>query len=470
MKIFPPWTPVLRRAAIALAAGATIVAAAYVEEDLRGERAFRRFEKECAAEGKPLDYASYKPVPVPDDRNMFGAPVLARFFGPTGLDGRAWAAFDRGKPLPSDMLKTLGHWQWGQRTDLAAAYAALKQAPQPGPEPDPKVAAALILDSLREIQPDLDALRGAARERPESQIPFYADGSLARGSFSALRFFTAALALRAVAEVELGRNDDAFGDVYALFRYVEGTVTFPSHMHLAMSDVMGILAVQPFWEGCESGAWSESQLKAVQDLLSRFHPLREAPAAFAAYRAAAVGLGSNSRPPLWMPSGWWKLNIIAFFRSGAGGDPSAFDPVLERIHLDRIDRVQALLDAERRSRSPFTWLIRRDALARPLPIYFASAQTCFALTRTACALERYRLRLGEYPGSLSALVPGVLESVPLDAIDGAPLRYARTGDGHFTLYSIGPNGVDDHGALPKPGEPWWRSGEGDWAWPRPVRQ
>jgi len=79
-----------------------------------------------------------------------------------------------------------------------------------------------------------------------------------------------------------------------------------------------------------------------------------------------------------------------------------------------------------------------------------------------------QLRLGGYPESLSGLVPGLLESVPRDAIDGEPLRYARTGDGHFTLYLIGPNGVDVHGALPKPGEPWWRSLEGDWAWPRPA--
>ena len=36
----------------------------------------------------------------------------------------------------------------------------------------------------------------------------------------------------------------------------------------------------------------------------------------------------------------------------------------------------------------------------------------------------------------------LLASVPLDAVDGQPLRYRRNADGTFSLYSIGENGVD----------------------------
>jgi|ERR1017187_1505644 hypothetical protein len=473
MKRYPSWTVILRKIFLALAVLATIAGAAYLEEDWRGERAFLRFEKECADEGKPLDYAFYRPAPIPDAQNMFQAPVLARFFDAKDLDGSAWTAFERGKPLPVEMVKIwVGRWQWGLPADFTAAYAVLKKAPQPKPDPDPKIVAALILDSLKEIKPDLDALRDAARQRPQSQIEFHTDGSFARYSFGALRFFTAALTLRAVAEIELGRNDDAFGDVYALFRFVEGTVTFPSHMDLTIANVMALWSLQPFWEGYERGAWNESQLKTVQDLLSRFHPLRELPVAFAASRAASTlsfdhwGL----KVPRWMPSGWWKLNIVNFFRSGAGGDLSSFDPVLERIYLEEIDRAEAFRNTERRSNSPFGWLIRHDAFSTRLPIYSASAQNCFALARTACALERYRLSRGVYPEDLSGLVPAFLESIPRDVIDGAPLRYTRTVDGHFKLYSIGLNGVDDHGALPKRGESWSASKQGDWAWSQPATQ
>jgi hypothetical protein len=67
-------------------------------------------------------------------------------------------------------------------------------------------------------------------------------------------------------------------------------------------------------------------------------------------------------------------------------------------------------------------------------------------TRTACALERFRESRGAYPASLDELVPEFLAAVPLDVIDGAPVRYARSADQSFQLYSIGLNGKDDGGS------------------------
>ncbi|MCH7813001.1 MAG: hypothetical protein IID40_03170 [Planctomycetes bacterium] len=63
---------------------------------------------------------------------------------------------------------------------------------------------------------------------------------------------------------------------------------------------------------------------------------------------------------------------------------------------------------------------------------------------TAVAVERYRLRHDRWPDSLSALVPEFLEQAPIDPFDEQPLRYTRTPDG-VTVYSIGPDGVDDGG-------------------------
>jgi len=44
-------------------------------------------------------------------------------------------------------------------------------------------------------------------------------------------------------------------------------------------------------------------------------------------------------------------------------------------------------------------------------------------TRTAMALERYRLSKGQFPDTLDELVPAYLEEIPKDPADGAPLRY-----------------------------------------------
>ena len=98
------------------------------------------------------------------------------------------------------------------------------------------------------------------------------------------------------------------------------------------------------------------------------------------------------------------------------------------------------------------------------------AQAACEEAETACALERYFLLHGTYPESLEALVPTLLDRVPTDVIDGAPLRYRRTDDGRYLLYGVGWNGRDNGGivAWPKSAsntESTKPDGkEGDWCW------
>ncbi len=72
-------------------------------------------------------------------------------------------------------------------------------------------------------------------------------------------------------------------------------------------------------------------------------------------------------------------------------------------------------------------------------------------------------RHGRSPGALDALVPGILDALPMDPHSGVRFRYrpatedeqrfVRTG---FVLYSVGGDGVDDGGSVGEPGEysPW----------------
>ncbi|MEE8169011.1 MAG: hypothetical protein V3T70_00550 [Phycisphaerae bacterium] len=60
------------------------------------------------------------------------------------------------------------------------------------------------------------------------------------------------------------------------------------------------------------------------------------------------------------------------------------------------------------------------------------------------ALAQYHRRHGRYPDSLSELVPEFLPAVPIDVVDGEPLRYRLTDDSYI-LYSIGVNKKDDGG-------------------------
>lgn len=66
------------------------------------------------------------------------------------------------------------------------------------------------------------------------------------------------------------------------------------------------------------------------------------------------------------------------------------------------------------------------------------------VARTAVAVERYRLATAQLPQDTTDLVPGYLETTPIDPFDGRPLRYKKR-DGGYVVYSIGPDGTDDGG-------------------------
>jgi hypothetical protein len=67
--------------------------------------------------------------------------------------------------------------------------------------------------------------------------------------------------------------------------------------------------------------------------------------------------------------------------------------------------------------------------------------------QTAIALRLYKHRHEEYPQTLDALTPALLDTVPIDPYTDQPLSYSRDGEGYL-LYSIGPDLVDQKGSVP----------------------
>jgi hypothetical protein len=96
----------------------------------------------------------------------------------------------------------------------------------------------------------------------------------------------------------------------------------------------------------------------------------------------------------------------------------------------------------------------------------AEAQTAANQATIACALERYRLANGNFPETLNALTPKFIAQLPVDRIDGQPMRYRRANDGQFVLYSVGWNEKDDGGT---PGKSLFDEKNGDWVWEYPGK-
>ena len=61
------------------------------------------------------------------------------------------------------------------------------------------------------------------------------------------------------------------------------------------------------------------------------------------------------------------------------------------------------------------------------------------LARLAGALERCASPAEPFPRLLSELTPDFLASLPAEIVNGEPHRYRRTDEGHFLLYSVGPD-------------------------------
>jgi hypothetical protein len=102
------------------------------------------------------------------------------------------------------------------------------------------------------------------------------------------------------------------------------------------------------------------------------------------------------------------------------------------------------------------WYDRFRFILSPKPLSITETVTLKALEAeteknlmvTAIALKR-RGKSNKPPAELSALVPEFLTAIPIDRMDGKPLRYRLNGDGSFLLYSTGTDGKDD-GGNPQP--------------------
>lgn len=80
-------------------------------------------------------------------------------------------------------------------------------------------------------------------------------------------------------------------------------------------------------------------------------------------------------------------------------------------------------------------------------------QAIVRLLTLESALRAYQLEHGELPEHLQELMPVYIAELPADPFDvtGKPLRYVRNKQG-YVVYSVGPDGNDDGGQPPPPGQ------------------
>jgi hypothetical protein len=250
------------------------------------------------------------------------------------------------------------------------------------------------------------------------------------------------------------------------------------------------------WEALQSDAWSEHQLTELQDRWQGMDFLSYVPAAIAIERAKGIAFFAQLRETapngmaVWMNPAFlgptaasWNNGFINAISQGlavirlrqrfrswksswsyqeelyflqlteaeresaqAAVDSGAFVPVLVGYKSQAAKTDQYFRD--RTNRFLINYATNRPPLM-PSFAYLALTETGRRICVTAIALKRYHLQHGVYPATLNDLVPTFLPAVPIDFMDGKPLRYKLRSDGDFLLYSVGLDGVDE-GGDPRP--------------------
>ena len=309
------------------------------------------------------------------------------------------------------------------------------------------------------------------------------------------------LRLKTSAELAAGHAEEALRDATLMLRLVES----PSSEPIILSQLVRVaclhIAIQPIWEGLAERRWTSAQLQTLQARFQQFDFVADLKRVLEAERAwgnLTIGMTRDTRTPVfslvlaqakresWQaeadrafatcPREWFdaeQRNYNQLFDerllTGFDVESRRFQPNVGEANARFVEK--ALRDTENLVKNHLVFA--REFLVAPsrVPLKLAHAQATVDFAVIACALERYRLATGSYPESLASLLPRYLRSLPHDMIDGQPVRFQRTDDGGFLLYSIGWNEIDEQGtpAFLASG----RSTEinnGDWIWRYPARK
>jgi hypothetical protein len=451
-----------------LAAFITLAALLMAEENWRGGRAWQNYKREMEAKGEHFDAARLIPPTVPDDRNL----AMIRFFtnengddiGPmTGQTNQfEWPDHPAHSPA----------WPYGLSDDLIGWAKAFR-----GPGDDSRQAASTVLEYLNKREPVLTELESSS-QRPDCRFNIryeaWGDQQVENAmiqQFSKIKQLIRVLSLRAEAEMVSGRSDRAVDDIGVMFRIDAGLKDEP----LLISQLVRLAAMsiilQPVGEGLAEKRFSDAQLQVLQEHLRKTDLMASTVQALYGERDVCTNPAFDRGQMF--PRGWNRLeqlNINCAFH----------DMVLSRFDLPAREinpTVNHSIDqaVTNFSKGNFVSAIFRHSIIAKMtvPVFSrvpqkaAFVQSEVDMAMLACALERYQKAEGHYPEELNALVPRFVTVLPHDIINGEPLKYRRTDNGRFILYSVGWNEKDDGGVVALNKGKHQDVLQGDWVWQYP---
>ena len=395
--------------------------------------------------------------------------------------------------------------------------------------------------TISENQTALDAACAAALAGPiRFNLEASHGGAMLLPHLATLKNLTQTLGSRTVLDLHDGNKDAAWTNLLASTRLVTAWDTEPVEISQLVRFADANLVFNATWQSLQTNGWSEEQLAHLQQEWESVDFFKSLPETAAFKRASATAecqwehmeqselkkqwdrregrTGRRERREPSMPgitfteffkealrsplSVWFELNAhwnrANYLKHGSYDDEKALLLFYRDRELELRKAVKAPTWTQMRQLPGVTKAIqfqskypsRMQAMMnmRAISSRFqtegssllgrgAKAEAQRRLIITAIALERYRDKNGSYPKSLADLAPEFLKTPPIDFMDGQPLRYQLNDDGHFILYSVGLDCVDNGGKIQprmgdagfeRPAYPGAPLPEADIVWPLPA--
>jgi len=313
-------------------------------------------------------------------------------------------------------------------------------------------------------------------------------------------------ALSTATLIELHENHpaQAWTNLLSLTRLVQRWQVEPIHvMHLTHRG-MCVRAIHTTWEALQYPGWTDVQWAELQACWEALDLCAGVDAEQAMNRSMVIGCYAKTRQNS-------SYIISLFTQTGYGGmlnyiqenitrDPGealhmavlvplwafwfSFDDERSFMHRTQ-ENLEIIRSIQKQSRwvnqepCPLTNWNRRTFILQEVfdsgegqRLRMATTETKRRMLVAAIALKRYQMHHGNYPEQLSALVPEFVSSVPMDFMDGQPLRYRLQKDGSYLLYSVAADGKDNGGKSEMSGNvsAGFKFGADgtDWVWPQPA--
>lgn len=498
-----------------------LVAGFYAEENWRANWAWSRHRCKMEARGERMNYTDFIPPPIPHEKNFARTPLLAPLFGinpvsgvvprpklPAIAESLTSEFVSASRAAGSKLDPRVNTWV-RPPASLAVWQAVLLKATNQSVLPRERLvttnftvpeAAKAVLAALADCEPVFAELQ-AASKRPHSRFDIFYEqddpASILLPHLAPLRQLSYLVSLRISAELALGQADAAFTNLTVLFRLADATRNEPILIsHLLRAEKLH-LAIESIANGITQ--WSEPQLREIQETLDGLNFCADGRRVLQSecyffgdriigyvrlsenkFRLLSTmgGWGHSLASPEYAgalmtiaPDGWFDLERLNYSRVFQEQLLPIIDATNRLIRPSAARRTEASLEALRTHSAPGLFLRHRFFCGLLMPDVsttvrkLAFTQTAADTAALACALERYRRSHGFFPEAPASLVPEFIPRLPHDVINGHPLKYRRTEDSLYVLYSVGWNETDDGGrvALNKSGEVVDQE-QGDWVW------